>query len=311
MSDVAEFLFEREKGYGGSDASTILGRNPYSTALQLHRRKRMWQDDPDTVVREILDGIDEGNDPPWFWWGHEMEPLIAKRFTILSGMETRRIQGADSDTGCVWHDKISYMMAHIDYEVVDQDTGEFGIFDSKNVSVFQTSAWDDGAPVQVQDQLQHYLGIFDSRWPGKYTFGIAGVKLGGRDVVWFRYDIQRVFIDMLRLAFIAFHDNVLDDGPEPMAGASDLKMLRQDGRVMTGADQKVLPANAGEWDTTRLGLSTKMRRYKTSYDEVNAKLMQSLGTARSGILADGSAEYHWLPGKPGSGKRSFRRRSLV
>lgn len=63
----------RQKGIGGTDISAILGMNPHKTALDVWLSKT-GQAPPD-----------EDNENKW--WGREMEPILAKRYTEETGID--------------------------------------------------------------------------------------------------------------------------------------------------------------------------------------------------------------------------------
>uniref|UniRef100_UPI003F4963AF YqaJ viral recombinase family nuclease n=1 Tax=Pseudonocardia sp. CA-138482 TaxID=3240023 RepID=UPI003F4963AF len=72
----AEWLAARRLGIGGSDSSTLLGFNPYSSLLEL------WLDKTGRSPIEIDNDAME--------WGRRLEPAIREYFTDVTGIAVRR-----------------------------------------------------------------------------------------------------------------------------------------------------------------------------------------------------------------------------
>lgn len=72
-----EWLQLRRRGIGGSDASVIMGKNPYRSILQL------WEEKTGK-----LPVTDEGNE--YTYWGNVMEPIIRKEFMNRTGLKVRQ-----------------------------------------------------------------------------------------------------------------------------------------------------------------------------------------------------------------------------
>ena len=72
-----EWLELRREGIGGSDASVVMGENPYRSILQLWEEK--------TGRKEITD---EGNE--YTYWGTLMEDVIRHEFMKRTGLKVRQ-----------------------------------------------------------------------------------------------------------------------------------------------------------------------------------------------------------------------------
>ena len=72
-----EWLELRREGIGGSDASVVMGENPYRSILQLWEEK--------TGRKEITD---EGNEHTY--WGTLMEDVIRHEFMKRTGLKVRQ-----------------------------------------------------------------------------------------------------------------------------------------------------------------------------------------------------------------------------
>jgi putative phage-type endonuclease len=97
----AEWLQERTKGIGGSDAGVILGLNKYRTAFELWLEKT-GQVDPQEIDNEAI------------YWGNEMENVIAKEFEKRTDKKVRRS---------------NFMFTHPDYPFIKANIDRFIVGD--------------------------------------------------------------------------------------------------------------------------------------------------------------------------------------
>ncbi len=159
--DELQWHLDRQKGIGGSDASTVLGINPWKSRLQLYHEK----------VDEIkADKID--NDNIRFKLGHVLEPMIAEEYAKRTGyiLETR-----PSKT----HSKYPFMIGNIDRHVtvpydyndintpsnslLPSETLDRGILEIKTKGAFIN--WEgDEIPEYYNTQGQHYMAVYDYNW---------------------------------------------------------------------------------------------------------------------------------------------------
>lgn len=135
-----EWLELRRNGIGGSDASVVMGKNPWRSVQQL------WEDKTGkTPVK------DEGNE--YTYWGNVMEPIIRKEFMNRTGLKVRQKHFM------MFHSEFTFMFADVDGIVTDEN-GEKCIFEAKTVSQYREGEWEDGnIPVEYMLQVQHYLAV--------------------------------------------------------------------------------------------------------------------------------------------------------
>lgn len=134
-----EWLQLRRKGIGGSDASVIMGKNPYRSILQL------WEEKTGK-----LPVTDEGNE--YTYWGNVMEPIIRKEFMNRTGLKVRQKHAM------IFHKDHPYLFADVDGIVTDE-RGEKCIFEAKTASQYKAEQWEDGVPEEYILQVQHYLEV--------------------------------------------------------------------------------------------------------------------------------------------------------
>lgn len=134
-----EWLQLRRKGIGGSDASVIMGKNPYRSILQL------WEEKTGK-----LPVTDDGNE--YTYWGNVMEPIIRKEFMNRTGLKVRQKHAM------IIHKDYPYLFADVDGIVTDE-RGEKCIFEAKTASQYKAEQWEDGVPEEYILQVQHYLEV--------------------------------------------------------------------------------------------------------------------------------------------------------
>ena len=134
-----EWLQLRRAGIGGSDASVIMGKNPYRSILQL------WEEKTGK-----LPVTDDGNE--YTYWGNVMEPIIRKEFMNRTGLKVRQKHAM------IIHKDYPYLFADVDGIVTDE-RGEKCIFEAKKASQYKAEQWEDGVPEEYILQVQHYLEV--------------------------------------------------------------------------------------------------------------------------------------------------------
>ena len=137
-----QWLKLRRKGIGGSDASVVMGKNPWRSIQQL------WEDKTGkTPVQE--------NSNEYTYWGNVMEGIIRKEFMNRTGLKVRQKHFM------MFHPQFQFMFADVDGIVTDE-RGEKCIFEAKTVSQYREEEWRDGKiPVEYMMQVQHYLAVCD------------------------------------------------------------------------------------------------------------------------------------------------------
>lgn len=133
----ADWLKVRRQGLGGSDIAEITGASSFTTPFEI------WQDktsdtDPVEEVKDI------------FWFGQEVEPLLAARFTEDTGIATRNV-------GTYAEKKTPWAIAN-----PDRLTADGGILEIKTTGIYTDKArdWQAGEiPDNAYVQLQWYLSV--------------------------------------------------------------------------------------------------------------------------------------------------------
>ena len=142
-ADHAAWLKARGYGIGGSDASAILGMNPYKSNIELFEEK----------TGRLLP--EDNSDKPYVKYGTQAEPLIRSLF-ILDYPEYQVIYHENR----ILRSKIfPFMQASLDGELIDSE-GRKGILEIKTTNILQSmqrEKWKDRIPDNYYIQVLHYL----------------------------------------------------------------------------------------------------------------------------------------------------------
>ncbi|MEN2765802.1 YqaJ viral recombinase family protein [Ornithinibacillus xuwenensis] len=188
-----EWLQERTKGIGGSDASIILGLNKWKTPFEL------WLEKTGQSIVE-----DSAREAAYF--GNILEDMVAKEFEIRSGKKVRR------NNFMLQHPEHPFIMANIDRKVV----GENAILECKTASVYLAKDWEsEEIPDSYLVQVQHYLGVTG------YNKAYIAVLIGGQRFIWKEIERDDELIKMIFDAEIHFwNHHVLEKNPPALDGSS-------------------------------------------------------------------------------------------
>ncbi|MBQ8648252.1 MAG: YqaJ viral recombinase family protein [Oscillospiraceae bacterium] len=131
-----EWLAYRRTGIGGSDASTIVGLNPYSSLYYLYNDK--------------LGLLAPKDDTEAMRQGRDLEQYVADRWMEATGKKCQR-------NNYMWRSvEHPFMLADIDREVVGENAG----LECKTTSVYNRHDFEGGeVPLTYYVQCQHYMAV--------------------------------------------------------------------------------------------------------------------------------------------------------
>jgi len=141
-----QWLEERKKGIGGSDAATILGKNPYKTNADL------WEEKTGRKEAEDI------SDKSYVKYGTEMEPILRQSFQI----KHPEYMVLHEEYKIIRHPQYPFLFASLDGELVEMATGEMGVLEIKTSNLksnAQKEKWKDGIPDNYFCQVLHYLNV--------------------------------------------------------------------------------------------------------------------------------------------------------
>lgn len=131
-----QWLEYRRSGIGGSDASTIVGLNPFSSSYYLYCEK--------------VGALPEKEDTEAMRHGRDLEQYVAERWMERTGKRVKR-------NNTMWRSTIwPWMLADIDREVVGENAG----LECKTTSLYNKHDFAGGEiPLTYYVQCQHYMAV--------------------------------------------------------------------------------------------------------------------------------------------------------
>jgi putative phage-type endonuclease len=253
-----EWLQERSKGIGGSDAGVILGLNKYRTSFELWLEKT-GQVEPVEIDNEAI------------YWGNEMENVVAKEFEKRTGKKVRRTNFMFT------HNEHSFMKANIDRVIV----GESAILECKTASAYLAKEWvGDEIPATYLVQVQHYLAV-----TGKEK-GYIAVLIGGNHFVWKEIQRDEELINMIIDAEKHFWEYHVQQFNQPTLDGSSAaeKYLKEKYEKAEAGKEVVLPVEFKEIIVQYEKIQADEKLIKTAKTEIENKLKAELQDAETGIV---------------------------
>lgn len=141
-----EWLEERKKGIGGSDAATILGLNPYKSNVDL------WEEKTGRKEAEDI------SDKSYVQYGTVAEEHLRELFKL----DFPEYEVSHDENTIIKHPKYDFLFASLDGQLVNKETGELGILEIKTTNILQSmqkEKWKDKIPDNYYCQILHYLNV--------------------------------------------------------------------------------------------------------------------------------------------------------
>lgn len=242
-----EWLEERRKGIGGSDAAAALGLSKWKTPFMLYLEKtgEIKPSDPGEAA----------------YWGTRLEEVVAEEFTVRTGKKVRRRNAIFSDP------ERPFMLANIDREVVGENAG----LEVKTTGAWGKDEWaDDKVPDAYLIQAQHYMSVMG--WDRVYF----AVLIGGQRFLWKEVPRDDELIGAIREREAEFWQRVEKFDPPDVdgsEGAADfLARLYPEGMP----DKIDLPEDSDFWMTEWENARTEESAAKARKEEAANKLKAML-----------------------------------
>lgn len=139
------WLKERKKGIGGSDASAVVGYNPYKSNIDLFEEKTGIRTPPDI------------SDKPYVKYGHDAEPLLVKLFAL----DYPEYEVNYNDNFRVnFNDQYPFILCTRDCDLIEKETGRKGALEIKTTEVLNSmhkEKWDNQVPDNYYIQILQYF----------------------------------------------------------------------------------------------------------------------------------------------------------
>ena len=154
--NTEEWLAHRDR-IGGSEASAIVGMNPYKTNQELWREKTGRTIPPDI------------SDKPYVKYGHDAEEHIRALFAL----DFPEYKVEYYDNNMILNDRFPFAHASLDGELIDME-GRRGILEIKTTNILQSmqrEKWNEKIPDNYYIQILWYLMVTE------YDFAVLVAQL--------------------------------------------------------------------------------------------------------------------------------------
>lgn len=180
LANHDEWLKHRTK-IGGSDASAILGKNPYKTNVEL------WKDKAFHLMPEDI------SDKPYVKYGTEAEKYLRELFK----MDYPQYEMFYEENNMWTNDTYPFAHASLDGWLKDE-AGRMGIWECKTTNILQSrqkEMWDHRLPENYYIQILHYLMVTEFEFVElkaqlKSVFSDGSVYLQTRHYHIERFDVE-------------------------------------------------------------------------------------------------------------------------
>lgn len=149
LKDRDEWLKNRTR-IGGSDASAVIGMNPYKSNVDL------WLEKTGQVIPEDI------SDKPYVQFGHDAEPFMRELFKL----DCPEYQVFYEENNMFLNDKYPWGHYSADGWLIDT-TGRWGIYEGKTTEILrsmQKEKWNKRLPDNYYIQLIHGFLITDAEF---------------------------------------------------------------------------------------------------------------------------------------------------
>lgn len=253
-----EWLKLRKEGLGGSDASVVMGVNPWKSPMDL------WLEKTDQYEEDI--------DSEAAYWGSVLEDIVAREFTKRTGLKVRR------RNAILQHHAYPFMLANVDRLIVGKKAG----LEVKTGSAYGAKNWqDDQIPEMYYAQVQHYMFV-----TGLPVWHIAALIGGQTFIVREVYEDQK-YQEIMVDAEWDFWQLVQTNTPPPADGSEACtKILSKLYPEAEKGKEAQLPLEAFPLVQQFEDAGEAEKAAKLRKDEAANKLKEMLGDSERGFIHD-------------------------
>lgn len=188
-----DWLEQRRAGIGSSDASTIVGLNPYSSPYAL------WQE---KTGRAPIDPPVSGRSAELMEWGNLLEPLIREQTAQRLGITITKPEIA------YHHKDREWQRANLDGWTQDDR-----IFEAKSTDARNRKLWVDQIPDHAELQVHHSAAVTGA------THAVVAALIGGNELVIHEIEINPTVVEIITEAEEEFWGYVTSDTAPPLDGS--------------------------------------------------------------------------------------------
>ena len=146
LKNRKEWLRFRHKYIGGSDASCIIGLNPYKTNIELWEEKTGRREPEDISEKDYVK------------YGTKAEEYLR----ILFGLDYPQYDVLYTENNMWLNDAFPFAHASLDAWLIERETGRKGILEIKTTNILQSvqkEKWNHQIPSNYYVQVLHYLAV--------------------------------------------------------------------------------------------------------------------------------------------------------
>lgn len=147
MSNIktrAQWLLERKKGIGASEAAAIVGASPYQNNIELWEEKTGRREHTDIGDKEYVQ------------YGIAAEPLLRQLFAL----DYPQYKVGYEEFDIIRNKDYPFILATLDGKLVDLNTLEKGVYEGKTTEIMraaQRMKWQNAIPQNYYIQVLHQL----------------------------------------------------------------------------------------------------------------------------------------------------------
>ena len=251
-----EWLESRRNGIGGSDASAILGVNPYSSPLKVYMDKigKGQEEEENEAMRQ----------------GRDLEPYVAERFCEYTGLKVKKCNRI------LQHPEYPWMLANIDRQVIGQNAG----LECKTTSAFSKFKFDQGEiNPHYYWQSMHYMAVTGAeKW-------YVAVLVQGKDFQVFGLDRDEDAIQTLIEAERAFWEEHVVPRVPPLPTGSEADGEALNALYPAAEETEATMALDGLEDVLNLRAMKVAQRdaLQAEIDGMDQQIKAAMGTLEKGV----------------------------
>lgn len=264
-------LEARKRGIGGSDIAAVLGISPYKSAFEVYEEKVNGYSKDLSNNEAVQSGI-------------FLEDGIAKWYENIKGV------GTFKPVKMKTHSQYSFLVANPDRLIAGKKIG----IEIKNVGDRSRHLWGEDGSQLVPDyyflQAAHYMLVLD------YEAWDVVACIGGQELRTYRFERDQEIDELIIQGASDFWHNHVEKRVEPpkdYASSGVQELIKKKFNLVS--DEVVnLPDEfsdvATQWQTAK----EDIKHHDNLRKELEAKLLDAIGTAGKALLADGRAFYRKL-----------------
>lgn len=264
VSSREQWLADRGKGLGASEAAVVLGISPFKTRYALWAEKCGLIEPDDLSKNEAVE------------FGCRLERPIAEAFAERTGRTVVMWPQFES----VVDPERPWMRCTPDATQDDDSSGE-GLVQIKTTSAFNASDWAEGPPLYYQVQCQHELAVTGHQWTSLV------VLIGGQRLRY--YDLKRNdrFIAALIENLEEFWQLVQSRTAPEVDGSQATSRALAKLHPEDSGETIELPADAQIWTEQLESIREEIKAQEARKAELENLIKASIGDATFGTLPDG------------------------